>query len=105
MRRVILESPYAGEVEANVAYARLCMRDSISRGEAPSVSYPFFGACFSAVIECDGHEFHERTKRQAARDRSRDRAIQAFGYRIFRFTGDPRSMQAPGGARPRCSTR
>lgn len=35
MRRVVLESPYAGDVEKNVAYARLALRDSIQRGEAP----------------------------------------------------------------------
>lgn len=39
------------------------------------------------VIECDGHDFHERTKRQAKRDRSRDRAFQQAGYTVFRFTG------------------
>ena len=39
MRRVILESPYAGDVEANVNYARLCLRDSLSRGEAPIASH------------------------------------------------------------------
>ena len=39
------------------------------------------------VIECDGHEFHERTKEQAAKDRSRDRAFQAAGHTVFRFTG------------------
>lgn len=39
MRRVIIESPYAGQVEANVAYARLCMRDSLARGEAPFASH------------------------------------------------------------------
>lgn len=39
------------------------------------------------VVECDGHDFHERTKEQAARDRSRDRALQAVGYTVFRFTG------------------
>ena len=39
MRRVILESPYAGDVEANVAYARRCLRDSLSRGEAPIASH------------------------------------------------------------------
>jgi hypothetical protein len=39
MRRVILESPYAGDVEANVTYARLCMRDSLSRGESPIASH------------------------------------------------------------------
>jgi very-short-patch-repair endonuclease len=39
------------------------------------------------VVECDGHDFHERTKEQAARDRKRDRVLQAAGYRVFRFTG------------------
>lgn len=39
------------------------------------------------IVECDGHEFHERTKDQAAKDRSRDRAVQQAGYTIFRFTG------------------
>lgn len=38
-------------------------------------------------IECDGHDFHERTKLQAARDKQRDRNIQAAGYPILRFTG------------------
>jgi hypothetical protein len=38
MRRVILESPYSGDVEANVAYARACVRDSLLRGEAPLAS-------------------------------------------------------------------
>jgi hypothetical protein len=39
MIRAIIESPYAGEVEANVAYARACMRDSLNRGEAPIASH------------------------------------------------------------------
>jgi hypothetical protein len=39
MRRVILESPYAGDVERNVAYARKCLRDSLLRGEAPFASH------------------------------------------------------------------
>ncbi len=41
----------------------------------------------TVVIECDGHNFHERTAEQALRDRSRDRAIQTMGARVFRFTG------------------
>lgn len=36
---VIIESPYAGDVEANVAYARAAMRDSINRLEAPIASH------------------------------------------------------------------
>jgi len=39
------------------------------------------------VAECDGHDFHETTKEQARRDRSRDREMQAAGFKIFRFTG------------------
>jgi len=39
MRLVILESPYAGDIEANIAYARACLRDSLKRGEAPIASH------------------------------------------------------------------
>ena len=39
------------------------------------------------IVECDGHDFHERTKEQAAKDRARDREFQANGYTVFRFTG------------------
>jgi very-short-patch-repair endonuclease len=39
------------------------------------------------VVECDGHQFHERTQDQAEHDRARDRAMTAAGYQVFRFTG------------------
>jgi hypothetical protein len=39
MRRVIIESPYAGDIEANVEYARAAMRDSLNKGEAPIASH------------------------------------------------------------------
>lgn len=39
------------------------------------------------VVECDGHDFHERTKQQAQRDRSRDRWFTTNGYAVLRFTG------------------
>ncbi len=42
MRRVILESPYAGDIEANVAYARLCVKDCVLRGESPIASHLLF---------------------------------------------------------------
>lgn len=60
------------------------------------ITYPFFGATFTVVVECDGHEFHERTKKQAAHDRRRDRACQALGYRIMRFTGSELHADASG---------
>ena len=34
-RLTLIESPYAGDVEGNLAYARRCVADSLSRGEAP----------------------------------------------------------------------
>lgn len=36
---VILESPYAGDVERNLAYARKAMADSLSLGEYPLASH------------------------------------------------------------------
>lgn len=39
------------------------------------------------AVECDGHDFHERTKEQAARDRSRDRTFLLAGIPLLRFTG------------------
>lgn len=41
----------------------------------------------TVVVECDGHDFHDRTPEQASRDRARDRAIQASGIPVLRFTG------------------
>jgi len=39
------------------------------------------------VVEADGHDYHERTKEQAAKDRKRDRLMQGAGYAVLRFTG------------------
>ena len=39
MRLVILESPYNGDVDRNVKYARAALRDSLQRGEAPIASH------------------------------------------------------------------
>lgn len=36
---VIIESPYAGDIERNVKYACACMADSLARGEAPYASH------------------------------------------------------------------
>jgi hypothetical protein len=40
------------------------------------------------LVECDGHEWHERTPQQAAKDRARDREILLkSGLPVVRFTG------------------
>jgi very-short-patch-repair endonuclease len=44
-------------------------------------------SCQPIAIECDGHDFHERTKEQAEHDKERDRELQASGWAVARFTG------------------
>src|SRR5699024_10267784 len=39
------------------------------------------------VIECDGHDFHEKTKEQARKDKCRDRLLSLNSYLVLRFTG------------------
>ena len=39
MKKVIVESPYAGDVERNETYARACLHDCLLRGEAPIASH------------------------------------------------------------------
>lgn len=39
MRRVIVETPYAGDIKSNIKFARACMRDCLDRGEAPFASH------------------------------------------------------------------
>ncbi|WP_040985481.1 DUF559 domain-containing protein [Oceanobacillus jeddahense] len=42
---------------------------------------------YSFAIECDGHEFHEKTKEQAAKDKQKDRDLMKNGIIVIRFTG------------------
>ncbi len=39
------------------------------------------------VVEVDGHEFHEKTKVQASRDKDRDRQLLLAGCPVIRFSG------------------
>jgi hypothetical protein len=39
---VLVESPFAGDVEDNVAYLHTALRDCLSRGEAPFASHAFY---------------------------------------------------------------
>ena len=42
---------------------------------------------FKLVIECDGHEFHEKTKEQVTNDNERDLELKMMGYDVLRFSG------------------
>ena len=45
------------------------------------------GQYISLVVECDGHDYHEKTKAQAQKDKSRDRLLKQAGYDVIHFTG------------------
>ncbi|MFC5587581.1 endonuclease domain-containing protein [Sporosarcina soli] len=45
------------------------------------------GDSFAFAIECDGHDFHQKTKEQVARDKKRERDLMSAGCRVIRFTG------------------
>jgi very-short-patch-repair endonuclease len=58
------------------------------------IAFRFFGAEIDILVECDGHDFHEKTALQAARDKRRDRYFTRLGYRILHFTGAEISKSA-----------
>ena len=77
VRKVI----FGSQVNISVSKQRLYRVDFLISVELIDNSiYPF-------IIECDGHDFHEKTKEQAAKDKKRDRELMALGYRVIRFTG------------------
>ena len=51
MRRVMLESPYAGEIERNIVYALACAKDCLQRGEAPFASHLLFTLILDDLVE------------------------------------------------------
>ena len=55
----------------------------LSEEENFKLFYPELGRI---IIECDGHEFHDRTRQQASNDRRRDRNMLSAGYPVFRYT-------------------
>lgn len=87
--QVALHEPgYDGDVDAMQFEFVLQCQKKIGRHRVDfmaSWSYPEYTT--KIIVECDGHNFHERTKDQAQRDRAKDRDWQNSGYRVFRFTG------------------
>lgn len=74
-----------GEIEIK-PQAEICTKSGRYRADI-LVHLTTGGHAISLVVECDGHEFHEKTKAQAAHDKRRDRALKLAGYEVIRFTG------------------
>ena len=67
------------------------------------ISFKAGDAKETLIVECDGHDFHDRTPDQASRDRERDRALVSPGYKVFRFTGTDINRRAVECVLRRCS--
>jgi very-short-patch-repair endonuclease len=55
--------------------------DFLIRHRSASGPYAF------VAVECDGHEYHDRSSADAARDKARDRFLAELGITVLRFTG------------------
>jgi hypothetical protein len=51
--RVIIESPYKGNVVRNTAYAKKCLADSLKRGESPIVFHLLYTLVLDDNIESE----------------------------------------------------
>ena len=54
---VIVESPFAGDIARNIHFARLCVRDSLMRGEAPFASHLLYTQ--PGILRDEVHEERE----------------------------------------------
>lgn len=45
------------------------------------------GVLTPIVVELDGHDFHDKDKRQRSYEKARDRALVRAGHRVLHFTG------------------
>jgi len=58
MRLVLVESPFAGDVEGNTAYVRAAMKDCLDRGECPFASH----ALYTLPGVLDDSDLEQRTR-------------------------------------------
>lgn len=49
--KVVIETRYAGDITANISYARACMLDSLKRGEAPFLSHLLYTQVLDDAIQ------------------------------------------------------
>jgi hypothetical protein len=77
--RIVTQQQKFGSYRADFAVWRLYARQ-FDHTELMRWSGP-------VVVECDGHDYHERSKAQAAHDKRRDRWFALNGMTVLRFTG------------------
>ena len=86
MRLVIVESPFAGDVEKNVEYARAAVRDCLLRGEAPIASHLLYTQ--SGILDDD-----KRDERQLGIDAGLAWRVVSDGTVVYDDLGISRGMR------------
>lgn len=77
--RLHLEPQYMIEINGRTFYADFCFDAKENNKGCKSD--------LRLVVECDGHEFHQKTKEQASHDYERENILKLSGYDVIRFTG------------------
>ena len=49
--------------------------------------FPSGNGSYDLIVECDGHEFHQKTKKQVEHDNNRDYDLKSCGYDVIHFSG------------------
>ena len=74
-----LKTPYNLESQKEI---------STSNGKTYRADFYYECKCgYRLIIECDGHDFHEKTKEQVAKNNERDFDLKKDGYDIIHFSG------------------
>lgn len=76
-----------GESGQLMVFTQVQIDTTLYRADAVIMYQRGFQNWWPVIVECDGHDFHERTKEQAAHDRQRDREMQRLGFPVLRYTG------------------
>jgi hypothetical protein len=100
VRRVIIESPWAGDTAANAEYLRRCLVDSLGRGEAPFASHRMYTSALDdadpeqrergilAGYACVERDWLRRNRKEAIRERAKvKRKMLALARAMKRHEG------------------
>lgn len=84
VRLILPKYEYCIETQKKMNYGR----DSYYKADiAISLTDEDFKFSKKFIVECDGHDFHEKTKEQVRADKTRERYFTKLGYIVIRFSG------------------
>ena len=61
--------------------------NSVTKDWAKCYGHEYLYNDINVIVECDGHDFHEKTKQQVKKNNERQLALQLAGYDVIRFSG------------------